>query len=69
MPVKKAYTHKELKFIAHTINVLKNGGHEAAAISFNLHQVKPFRNKRFYVDYNEKEKKFKVYLKYKGFKS
>lgn len=69
MPVKKRYTHKDLKIIAHTINALKDGGHEAAPIAFNLHQVKLFRNKLFYFDYNEKEKKFKVYLKYKGFKS
>lgn len=69
MRLNKSYTRSELKIIAKAINVLQAGGSEAAPILFNLHQVKPFQNKRHYIDYNEKEKKFKVYLKYKGFKS
>ncbi len=64
----KSYFKRQLDTIAHTLNVLNADSDKTTGLNFNTYHFTRFFNKTHYIDYQEAQKKFKVYRKYKGWK-
>ena len=66
----KKFNNYDLEFIATVLNILCKDSHETDGLrsAINSYHFTRFHNDTHYIDYNEKQKTFKVYKHYKGFK-